>query len=84
MVPLLAGPSRSMQTGAVSGHPDILPPDENSRQPTLVGGSRGAGRVNKMSRSLNSRCFTGRSGNCVSGIHRLDQVPTEIPIPWAM
>lgn len=47
MVPLLAGPSRSMQTGAVSGYPDILQPDESSRQPTLVGGSRGKAEQTK-------------------------------------
>lgn len=49
MVPLLAGPSRSMQTEteAVSGYPDILQPDKSSRQPTLVGGSRGRAEQTK-------------------------------------
>lgn len=57
MVSLLAEVTTCRQ-GAVSGYPDILQPDESSLQPTLVGGTRGADRVNKMSCSLSSPCAT--------------------------
>lgn len=41
VVPLLASPGHSLQTGPVSGYPDILQSDKSSHQPTLVGENGG-------------------------------------------